>query len=66
MLNGNYDLQNTDYFRKGNKAQVIEGPLKGLKGEVYRIGNNDRLLIRVDAIQHSISIQIERSYLKLL
>ena len=66
MLNGNYDLQNTDYFQKGNKAQVIEGPLKGLKGEVYRIGNNDRLLIRVDAIQHSISIQIERSYLKLL
>ena len=64
MIEGGYMPESTDYFVKGEAVEVKSGPLKGLIGEVIRVHNRDRLLVRVDAIQHSISVQIDRGYLK--
>jgi len=64
MIEGGYNPEATDYYLKGDPVEVKDGPLKGLIGEVTRVDNHDRLLVRVDAIQHSVSIQIERAYLK--
>jgi len=64
MIEGGYKPEAIDYFVKGETVEVKNGPLKGLIGEVIRVDNNDRLLVRVDAIQHSISVQIDRGYLK--
>ena len=64
MIDGEYSPTPIDYFVKGELVEVKEGPLKGLRGEVKRIDNEYRLLVRVDAIQHSISIQINRASLK--
>ena len=64
MINGGYDPIPTNYFLKGDPVSVSSGPLKGLVGEVIRIDNNDRLIVRIDAIQHSISVDIERKFLK--
>ena len=66
MLNGGYNPIPTNYFLKGDPVLVKSGPMKGLRGEVIRIDNNDRLIVRIDAIKHSISIDIERKFLKLL
>ena len=66
MLSGGYNPIPTNYFLKGDPVLVESGPLKGLSGEVIRIDNNDRLIVRIDAIKHSISIDIERRFLKLL
>ena len=65
MIEGGYTPQATDYFLVGDPVVVKDGPLKGLSGEVTRIDNHDRLLVRIEAIQHSVSIQIERAFLKL-
>ena len=64
MIEGGYMPEATDYFVKGQPVEVKSGPLKGLIGEVIRVDNSDRLLVRVDAIQHSVSVQIDRGYLK--
>ena len=64
MIEGGYTPEATDYFVKGDPVEVKEGPLKGLIGEVTRIDEHDRLVVRVDAIQHSVSIQIDRAFLK--
>ena len=64
MLNGGYNPIPTDFFIKGDPVLVKSGPLKGLIGEVIRLDKHDRLLIRIDAIKHSISIDIERKFLK--
>ncbi len=63
MIEGGYKPEPLDYFIKGDPVIVKEGPLKGLLGEVVRIDNNERLIVRVDVIQHSLSIQIERGFL---
>ena len=64
MIEGGYSPEATDYFVKGDPVEVKNGPLKGLVGEVIRVDNHDRLLVRVDAIQHSVSVQINRAFLK--
>ena len=64
MIEGGYMPEATDYFVKGEAVEVKNGPLKGLIGEVIRVDNSDRLLVRVDAIQHSVSVQIDRGFLK--
>jgi len=66
MIEGGYKPESTDYFIKGDPVEVKNGPLKGLNGEVVRIDDHDRLVIRVEAIQHSVSVQIDRGYLKKL
>ena len=63
MINGGYDPIPTNYFLKEDPVSVSQ-PLKGQVGEVIRIDNNDRLIVRIDAIQHSISVDIERKFLK--
>ena len=64
MIEGGYNPEPLNYFIKGDPVEVKDGPLKGIVGEVIRLDKNDRLLIRVDAIQHSISIQINLGFLK--
>ena len=64
MIEGGYNPEPLNYFIKGDPVEVKDGPLKGLVGEVIRLDKNDRLMVRVDAIQHSISIQIDRGFLK--
>ena len=66
MIKGGYNPQTTDYFLRGDQVEVRDGPLKGLAGEVIRLDGHDRLVIRIDAIQHSVSVQIERRFLKAL
>ena len=64
IIEGGYNPEPLNYFIKGDPVEVKDGPLKGLVGEVIRLDKNDRLVLRVDAIQHSISIQIDRGFLK--
>ena len=64
MIEGGYNPEPLNYFIKGDPVEVKDGPLKGLVGEVIRLDKDDRLLIRVDAIQHSVSVQINRGFLK--
>ena len=64
MLRGGYRPETTDYYIKGDIVEVVDGPLKGIHGEVARIDGNDRLIVRIDCIKYSISIQIEKSLLK--
>ena len=63
MLEGGYNPQPTDYFLKGDPVIIKAGPLKGLEGEIIRVHNEDRFIMHVDTIQHSISIKVDRAYL---
>ncbi|MFQ6614060.1 MAG: UpxY family transcription antiterminator [Fidelibacterota bacterium] len=64
MLEGGDDPEAEDYFSVGDEAEVIGGPLRGLKGIVIRKASGDRLMIRIDAIQHALSVQIDRKFLR--
>ena len=63
MIEGGYNLTPTDYFIKGEQVIVKDGPLKGLEGEVIRSDGSDWLILRIDIIQHAISVKINRGFL---
>ena len=64
MMEGGYTPKSESYFSKGDFVIVVDGPLKGLEGEVLNESGEKRLMIRIDAIQQSISININRGFLK--
>ena len=64
MISGEFKPEVEDYFIKGDPVEVSSGPLKGLVGEVIRLNGQDRLIIKIDAIQHSVTVQINRALLK--
>tara|TARA_B100001123_G_scaffold259367_1_gene289001 strand:+ start:612 stop:1109 length:498 start_codon:yes stop_codon:yes gene_type:complete len=63
-IDGGYQLTPTEYFIAGNEVEVIEGPMKGVKGIVVQLKGKDRLIIKIDAIQQALSINIDSRFIK--
>jgi transcription antitermination factor NusG len=53
-------------LRKGNKAEVLVGPLKGLKGEIVEISGQYRILIRIETMGFCLHANISREEVKIL
>ena len=64
MIEGGFDPLPSDYFVIGDEVEVIGGLLRGMNGIVSRTNSEDKLIIKIDAIQHAVAVQIERKYLK--
>ena len=43
-----------EYIEKGQNAEILSGPLKGMRGEVVKIYGNYRIVIRIEALGCSI------------
>ena len=65
-MEGGYQLEPIEYFVEGNQVEVIAGPMKGVKGIVAKLKGQNRLIIKIDAIQQALSIQIESKFIRKL
>ena len=65
-MEGGYQLEPVEYFVEGNQVEVIAGPMKGVKGIVVKLKGQNRLIIKIDAIQQALSIQIESKFIRKL
>ncbi len=63
-IDGGYKLTPTGYFIAGNEVEVIDGPMRGVKGIVKQLKGKDRLVIKIDAIQQALSIDIDSRFIK--
>lgn len=59
-------IEKADYLTPGQKIEVIFGPLKGIRGILAEIKNQQRLVIRLDSIMQAISVDIDFRDVKLL
>ena len=64
MIEGGFDPFPTDYFFVGDQVEVMGGPLRGLVGIVARNDAPNKLIIKIDAIQHAVAVKIDQKYLK--
>ena len=53
-----------DYIRDGESVRVESGPLEGLVGIVQRSKNSDRLVVSLTLLMRSVSVEIDRSWVK--
>ena len=63
-IDGGYQLTPAEYFIAGNAVEVIEGPMRGVKVIVAQLKGKDRLVIKIDAIQQALSIDIDTRFIK--
>jgi len=66
ILDHNLQIERVDYLTPGQKIEVIQGPLKGIKGILAEVKNSRRLVIRIDSIMQAISIDIDYRDIKII
>ena len=64
MIDGGFTVEQVEYFVKGDEVKVVDGPLKGMEGIVVKVKNENKLVLKVAAIQQAIAVQIHAGYLK--
>jgi len=65
IINGDADVEvTTDKFEKGDFVEVTTGALKGLIGELVKIGARKKVIIRLDRIDQNILLTIPAAFLK--
>lgn len=47
------------YLTTGRRVKVVRGPLAGAQGILLRLKNNCRIVISIDAIMRSVSVEID-------
>ncbi len=59
-------IERIDYLTPGQKVEVIQGPLRGIRGILVQIKNNYRLIVRIDSIVQAISVDIDYRDIKII
>jgi len=64
MLEAPETLQLEPYLRPGELVEVTEGPMKGMRGTVVRRKGGQRLVLSIEGILQSVSVDVGESQLK--
>jgi transcriptional antiterminator RfaH len=51
-------------FAQGDNVEVVSGSLVGLTGELIKIGNRNRVVVRIDKLNQNLILKIPRTFLK--
>jgi len=64
IIEGGYNVEQTDYFIKGDEVCVVSGPLKGLDGVVLDLRGANKIIIKIESIQQAFSVEISSGLIK--
>ncbi len=59
-------IQLENYMRPGEQVKVISGPFEGMQGTIKHLRGEDRLVISIDGILQSVSVDIDLADIKKL
>jgi transcriptional antiterminator RfaH len=54
----------SEKFEPGDNVEVVNGSLIGLTGELIRIGNSNRVIVRLDKLDQNIILKIPKAFLR--
>ena len=52
------------YLREGQRVEVSQGPLKGLRGILTRLKNEFRVVVSVTLLQRSVAVEVDREIVR--
>ena len=64
MLENPETLRLENYIRAGELVEVVSGPMEGMCGTVIRRKGTSRLVLTIDGIMQSVSVEIDEGNLK--
>ena len=66
MLEKPQTVRLENYIHPGEYVEITEGPFKGMRGMVKTLKGESRLVISIDGIMQSVSVEIDAHFLKRL
>ncbi len=65
LINSDAEIEVTsEKFATGDNVEVISGSLIGLTGELIKIGNRNRVVVRIDRLDQNLVLKIPKSFLR--
>ncbi len=64
MLEHPETLRNENYIKPGETIEVTEGPFKGMRGMVKNIKGSARLIVSIEGIMQTVSVDIDSHFIK--
>lgn len=65
LVDSNAEIEVTsDKLETGDNVEVISGALRGLTGELIRIGTKKRVVVRIDKLEQNIVLKIPMAFLR--
>ena len=64
MLKYPEKLRLEKYIKSGQIVEIVDGVMKGLKGTVLTKKNEHRLILSIEGIMQSVSIEIDQAFIK--
>ncbi len=53
-------------IKTGAQAEILTGPLQGVRGEIIKINNKSRILIRIESLGYCLHANVSQDEVKLL
>ena len=63
LANSDVSLEKHDQLHLGQKIYLKQGPLAGIQGELIRIKNVNRLVVNVEILNQSVSVEVNKDWL---
>ncbi len=63
FISGEFEIEvSTEHFKKGQLVEIVEGNLKGVRGEVVSFSGKKKLVIRIENIGYSLIVELAAAY----
>ncbi len=57
-------VRSCDYLRHGDRVEVAEGPMQGLRGLLLEVKGSCRVVVSVELLQRSVSVELDRARIR--
>jgi len=65
LVNSDAEIEvSSENFAQGDNVEVISGSLAGLTGELIKIGNKNRVVVRIDRLDQNLILKIPKAFLR--
>ena len=66
ILNEDTELSSCENFQEGRKVRILRGHLAGLEGVIVKQNSKTRLIIKIEGLERSLSINMPANYAEII
>ena len=66
LLDKNIEFDPYEYYVRGKEVVVINGPLQGVNGKILEKKGQNRLIVSIDIIKRSVSVEVDPADIELV
>lgn len=60
------EISANERFEVGDIAEVLDGPLKGQEAEIFKLGDDNYILVAIEALNQSVKVKLPKEILKIV